>query len=73
MKTVLQKEEVSLFLLASLLDLLGIYLANPIVQLVRIILFPHTAMDRLMGYGLKYETGFKYTHFGFLEKKHHEH
>lgn len=53
--------------------LLGIYLASPPVQLAGIILFSHAAMDRLMGYGLKYETGFKDTHLGSLEKKQHEH
>lgn len=26
--------------------------------------FPHAAMDRIFGYGLKYEKGFKYTHLG---------
>lgn len=34
-----------------------------------IILFGHSSMDRLMGYGLKYEKGFKFTHLGSLEKQ----
>ena len=29
-----------------------------------IILFGHSSMDRIFGYGLKYETGFKFTHLG---------
>jgi hypothetical protein len=29
-----------------------------------IALFGHSSMDRLFGYGLKYESGFKFTHLG---------
>jgi len=36
----------------------------PIWQLIGIILFSHASMDRIMGYGLKYDKGFKYTHLG---------
>lgn len=50
--------------IAILVYLCGIYFANPTAQLAGIILFSHAAMDRLMGYGLKYETGFKDTHLG---------
>ena len=34
-----------------------------------IILFGHSSMDRLFGYGLKYENGFKFTHLGEIGKK----
>ncbi|MFS4493253.1 DUF4260 domain-containing protein [Maribacter sp. 2308TA10-17] len=44
--------------------LLGVYLSSTIAQLIGIILFAHSAMDRMMGYGLKYEKGFKFTHLG---------
>lgn len=44
--------------------LLGAYLSSPIMQLIGVILFAHSAMDRIMGYGLKYDKGFKYTHLG---------
>lgn len=44
--------------------LLGVYLSSPIMQLVGVILFAHSAMDRIMGYGLKYDKGFKFTHLG---------
>lgn len=27
-----------------------------------LVMFAHSSMDRLLGYGLKYETGFKFTH-----------
>lgn len=36
------------------------------LALAGIILFAHSAIDRMMGYGLKYETGFKHTHLGNL-------
>lgn len=44
--------------------LLGVYLSIPVMQLIGSILFAHSAMDRIMGYGLKYDTGFKFTHLG---------
>lgn len=47
---------------------LGCYLSIEIIQLAGIILFSHSAMDRIFGYGLKYEKGFKYTHLGEVGK-----
>lgn len=47
---------------------LGSYLNIEMVQLIGIILFSHSAMDRIFGYGLKYENGFKYTHLGEIGK-----
>lgn len=52
--------------LAILIYLLGLYLDLDIVQCAGIILFAHAALDRLLGYGLKYEKGFKFTHLGDL-------
>jgi len=46
--------------------LLGVYLQNDILQLIGAILFAHSAFDRLLGYGLKFEKGFKFTHLGDL-------
>lgn len=48
--------------------LIGIYCSNVEIQLSGVILFSHSAMDRMLGYGLKYETGFKYTHLGEIGK-----
>lgn len=48
--------------------LTGIYLQSEITQLIGIILFSHAAMDRMFGYGLKYEKGFKFTHLGEIGK-----
>lgn len=52
--------------IAILVYLLGIYLGSTHVQLVGVILFSHAAMDRIFGYGLKYDKGFKFTHLGNL-------
>jgi hypothetical protein len=54
--------------IAILLYLIGCFLKLEIVQLIGIILFSHSAMDRIFGYGLKYEKGFKYTHLGEIGK-----
>ena len=45
------------------------YLANNTVALtIAIIWFAHIGIDRALGYGLKYATGFKDTHLGSLDK-----
>lgn len=44
----------------------GLYLQNETIQLIGIILFGHSSMDRMMGYGLKTYEGFKFTHLGKL-------
>lgn len=49
--------------------LIGIYFSVPLCQLVGVILFSHSAFDRIMGYGLKYDKGFKYTHLGEIGNK----
>lgn len=48
--------------------LFGIYFGSEIVQLIGVILFAHSSMDRMFGYGLKYENGFKFTHMGEIGK-----
>ena len=55
--------------IAILLYFVGIQMMWPIVQLIGTILFIHTAMDRIFGYGLKYEKGFKFTHLGEIGNK----
>lgn len=39
------------------------------LQVAGIILFGHSSMDRMLGYGLKYDKGFKFTHLGEIGKK----
>lgn len=50
--------------LAIVIYFLGIYLSLPLCQLIGVILFSHASLDRIMGYGLKFDKGFKYTHLG---------
>jgi len=54
--------------LAIALYLIGIYFSEPWTQLTGIILFSHAALDRIFGYGLKYDKGFKFTHLGEIGK-----
>ncbi len=46
----------------------GIIIANPVLQLVGLILFGHSSMDRVMGNGLKYSDSFQHTHLGMIGK-----
>ncbi len=55
--------------IAILLYFLGIQFMWPLVQLMGTILFIHIAMDRIFGYGLKFEKGFKFTHLGEIGRK----
>ncbi len=55
--------------IAILLYVFGLYSLNSLIQLTGIILFAHSSMDRMMGYGLKYNNGFKFTHLGEIGKK----
>jgi len=55
--------------IAILLYLLGIQFGWSLVQLIGVILFMHIAMDRIFGYGLKYDKGFQFTHLGEIGRK----
>ena len=55
--------------MAIALYFIGIYFSNSLIQLSGVLLFAHASMDRMFGYGLKYEKGFKYTHLGEIGKK----
>jgi len=52
--------------IAIVIYVLGVYLSMPLLQLIGVILFAHAAFDRILGYGLKYNKGFKFTHLGAL-------
>lgn len=54
--------------LAVAIGIAGIFLGNEILQLTGIILFSHSSFDRMLGYGLKYKEGFKFTHLGEIGK-----
>jgi hypothetical protein len=55
--------------IAVLLFIAGLIAANEVLQLTGIVLFGHSSMDRALGYGLKLNEGFKYTHLGIIGKK----
>ena len=54
--------------LALAIIVLGYYLDESAIILAGTILFGHSSMDRLFGYGLKTFQGFKYTHLGMIGK-----
>jgi hypothetical protein len=54
--------------IALALYLAGIYLNNDLIILTGIILFGHSSLDRIFGYGLKYNDSFIHTHLGMLKK-----
>jgi hypothetical protein len=47
----------------------GLSLDLPLLTLAGVILFGHSAMDRMFGYGLKFNDNFKNTHLGWIGKK----
>ena len=47
---------------------LGIILAVQPLQLAGLILFGHSSMDRVLGYGLKHSDSFQHTHLGIIGK-----
>lgn len=48
---------------------IGFFSGTLWIEVAGIILFGHSAMDRTMGYGLKYPDSFKHTHLGPLPEK----
>ncbi len=55
--------------IAGIVFLIGLFFNYGLIQVIGIILFGHSSMDRFFGYGLKYAEGFKYTHLGTIGKK----
>ena len=47
--------------LGIIIGLLGLMTGNQALMLAGIILFAHSSMDRMLGYGLKYSDSFKHT------------
>ena len=50
--------------LALLAYVLGIYFALPGLALAGLIIFAHSSLDRVLGYGLKFPDSFSSTHLG---------
>ncbi len=51
------------------LYLLGFFLGSPLLQLIGVILFGHSSLDRALGYGLKYSDSFQNTHLGKIGRE----
>lgn len=54
---------------ATLVALYGLTLGDVYWQLAAIILFAHSSLDRVLGYGLKYDDSFGNTHLGRIGKE----
>jgi hypothetical protein len=54
--------------LAIALYVAGLYFASEPLQFTGLLLFGHSAFDRLLGYGLKYNDSFHNTHLGWIGK-----
>jgi hypothetical protein len=52
--------------LALMIFFAGLLLTSLPLQFAAFILFAHASMDRMFGYGLKYEKGFRFTHLGAI-------
>lgn len=46
----------------------GVFTGNWALNVAGLIIFGHSSMDRMLGYGLKYAEGFKFTHLGSIGK-----
>lgn len=58
--------------IAIIVFVIGVIISDysgEIVNVIGIILFGHSSMDRALGYGLKYFQGFKFTHLGEIGKR----
>jgi Domain of unknown function (DUF4260) len=47
----------------------GLVIPDLLVKTIGVVLFGHSSMDRVFGYGLKTIQGFKHTHLGIIGKK----
>ena len=52
--------------LGIVIYVIGAMLASQPLQLTGLILFGHSSMDRVLGYGMKYPDAFKHTHLGMI-------
>ena len=54
------------YLVPAALAVFAWHWSHPLLLAIGLIWFGHIGMDRLLGYGLKYDEGFKHTHLGDL-------
>jgi hypothetical protein len=53
---------------AIMIGLTALALSSQAGMLGACVLFGHSALDRMLGWGLKYKDDFKHTHIGWIEK-----
>lgn len=58
--------------LALLVFALGEYYGLSGLSLAGVILFAHSSLDRVLGYGLKFGDSFQHTHLGWIGQGHRE-
>ncbi len=56
-------------LLAIAMLIIGFWFNNSLLSLAGVILFGHSSMDRIFGYGLKFNDSFHNTHLGWIGKE----
>lgn len=54
------------YIVPCLLILAGVLTHHPYIMAAALVWTAHIALDRTLGYGLKFSTGFKNTHLGNL-------
>jgi hypothetical protein len=52
------------YILPALIGAFGVAFSQPIAVAIALIWIAHIGFDRLLGYGLKYDTAFAHTHLG---------
>ena len=54
---------------AVVVGLSGFFLGQNILLLIGLILYTHASFDRMLGYGLKFTSGFKHTHLNMMHDR----
>ncbi len=54
--------------LAIFIFILASYLSDNTLKAIALVLYAHSSMDRIFGYGLKFPDSFKNTHLGIIGK-----
>lgn len=54
------------FVVPSIIYIFARYFDNSLLSYLSLVWFAHISLDRALGYGLKYESGFKDTHLGTI-------
>lgn len=55
--------------IAALFIIGGFVYSGPVLLIAGLLLWAHSAFDRMMGYGLKFNDSFQHTHIGWLNSK----